>query len=231
MSPPNSHRKQYLLYTGLSIFLVGVVIILNYSNSEYFQRFLGEFHPALIFLLGVALGLGSLSYLLSKGWLSIYRKGNLKKALPYFGWVIVFAALAIFIDWKIVYPADMNIPLPESLLFYPAMGFLVEIIFHLLPLTLLLLLATSISKKIPFEQLIWVCLVFVAMLEPFYQVAFMDTFPGWSIVLVWLNLFFLNLVQLLLFKKFDFLTMYSFRLAYYAIWHMAWAYLRLKCLF
>jgi hypothetical protein len=41
----------------------------------------------------------------------------------------------------------------------------------------------------------------------------------------------INLVQLTLFRRYDFLTMYAFRLVYYLVWHVAWGHLRLQVLF
>ena len=44
----------------------------------------------------------------------------------------------IIADFFIRYPEDINVPVPEALLFYPAVGFVAEIAFHVLPLALLL---------------------------------------------------------------------------------------------
>ena len=82
----------------------------------------------------VILGFISLSFLLSKKWFTIHKKYSIKKVFPYAGLTVFFALVAILIDINIVYPADMNIPFPESLLFYPIIAFLVEIIFHVVPM-------------------------------------------------------------------------------------------------
>ena len=55
--------------------------------------------------------------------------------------------------------------------------------------------------------------------------------PTWVTVCVFLNILLINLFQLLIFKRYDFVSMFSFRLAYYAIWHIAWGYVRLNLLF
>jgi hypothetical protein len=38
-------------------------------------------------------------------------------------------------------------------------------------------------------------------------------------------------LQLYVFRRFDFASMYAFRLVYYAYWHILWGVIRLKVLF
>jgi hypothetical protein len=223
--------KQFMVLSTIILGVVGMTGVLNFSNPFLFQRFISEINPIAAILLSGILGMLSLSYLLSKGWFSIYKKENLKGSFRYAWLVVVFASIAIFIDWEIVYPADMNIPFPESLLFYPVMGFFVEMLFHVLPLTVLLFLLTSIFKNTNREKLMWLCIVIVAMLEPVYQILFMESFPTWAITAVGIYLFLFNLTQLFIFKKFNFVSMYLFRLIYYLIWHIGWGYFRLELLF
>ncbi|MCB9291467.1 MAG: hypothetical protein H6560_29470 [Lewinellaceae bacterium] len=42
-----------------------------------------------------------------------------------------------------------------------------------------------------------------------------------------LHIFLINLIQLWLFKRYDFVSMYTFRLVYYLIWHIGWGWVRL----
>lgn len=37
--------------------------------------------------------------------------------------------------------------------------------------------------------------------------------------------------RLALFKRYDFVTMYTFRLVYYLLWHIVWGVIRLRLLF
>lgn len=124
----------------------------------------------------------------------------------------------------------MNIPYPESLLFYPAMGFLVEVLFHVLPLAVLLFLFNAIFNTTASPALVWVTMVIVALLEPTYQVI-MDPYPIWALITVWINLFLFNMLQLLVFRQYDFVSMFALRLFYYLIWHIIWGSLRLDLLF
>lgn len=226
-----TEKIQYRVLAIVVIAVIGMAVFLNHFNASFFQRFLGEVNPLFVFLLSGFLAFILLSFLLFKNWFSIYKKESLKNLLPYFGFVGLFLLVSIFVDWKIIYPVDTHIPFPESLLFYPAIAFLVEIIFHVLPLSALLFLLTTFFKNKNLKFIIWNCIVIVAILEPTYQVAFMDSFPMWSKVVIWINLFLFNLTQLYIFKKYDFTSMLLFRLFYYSIWHIAWGHLRLGILF
>ena len=230
----SSNRLQYLVYTGLSIVVLGFTGILYYSNNHIFQRFLGRINPLLVFLIIIVLGFILLSYLLSRNWFEIYKIENLKGLLHASGLAAIFGVIIILVDIKILFPADINILFPESLLFYPAMGFFVEILFHVIPLTLLLFFLNSILGDNNHQYIIWISILIVSTLEPIYQVMHMSSsnhYPTWAVLYVGLHLFLFNLFQLLIFKQYDFISMYSFRLVYYMIWHIGWGYLRLRLLF
>jgi hypothetical protein len=135
---------------------------------------------------------------------------------------------------KAPFPATTNILFPESVLFYPAVGFFVEILFHVLPLTVLLLLLNSLLKGTDQQVIFWISIVVVSLLEPIYQSSNMASssyYPVWEVLYVGLHIFLINLCQLLIFKRYDFVSMYTFRLVYYMFWHIGWGYLRLRLLF
>jgi hypothetical protein len=112
--------------------------ILYYSNKILFQRFIGRLNPVITIFLFAILGLFAFFYLLSKGWFKIYAKENFKDSLRSLKFAGLFAAVTILIDLAKIYLPDMNIPFPEYLLFYPAIGFFVEIVFHVLSISVLL---------------------------------------------------------------------------------------------
>lgn len=225
------HTFQFKVFTYFFVGVFTAVAILNFSKPFIFQRFLGAINPLFAFLLSGVLGYLFLSFLLLKKWGFIYRKKNVKALLSSFGLVLLFVCIAILVDLKIIYPADTHLLFPESILFYPAMAFLVEIIFHLVPLSLLLFLGTSLFRKTNAEIIFWNCIVITSLLEPTYQVFFMKGFPMWAAIVVWLNVFFFNLTQLVIFKKYDFISMYLLRIFYYLVWHILWGYFRLDILF
>lgn len=230
----SEERLQYLVFVGLSIGILGLTGIGYSSNNLLFQRFLGRINPLMAFIFVILLGVFLLTYLLSQGWFTIYRKKNLKGLYRSSGLAALLGLIAILVDLKIVFPADMNILFPKSLLFYPAIGFLVEILFHVLPLSVLLIVLTSMFRTMSYGKIIWVCILIVSLLEPIYQTIWMGSsnqYPLWTVVYVGFHVLLINLFQLLIFKRYDFISMYSFRLVYYLFWHIGWGHIRLKVLF
>ena len=230
----STEKSQYLVFLGMSIAAMLLTGIVYFITTQPFERFIGSLNPLLAGAVIIILG-GILStFLLSQGWFAIYRKRNLKGLFRRSGLPILFALITVLVDLRIVFPADMNILFPESLFFYPAMVFFVEILFHVLPLSMLLVSLTPIFKNISYEKVVWICILMVSLLEPVYQTVWMGSFsryPLWALVCVGLNLFLFNLSQLLIFRRYDFISMYAFRLVYYMFWHIGWGYFRLKVLF
>jgi hypothetical protein len=226
----SSGRLQFLILAGLSVGVTALTWALDLIQPSSFQRFLGGVDPLLTVLLLTILGFVLLTYLRAKTDFSIYRKGS-HRGLPYsLAVAIPFALVAILTDLMGGFPRDVNIEFPFSLLFYPVIGFVAEIVFHVLPLTLLLFFLRDIAKREIASRTVWACIIGVSLLEPAYQMAL-----GHSTVLsgtiTGLNVYLINVFQLSLFKRYDFASMYSFRLVYYFLWHIVWGYLRLKLLF
>jgi len=227
-------RVQYLVYAGLSGGVLWLAGILYFSDDLLFRRFIGKINPLIAFFVIAVLGVILFTFLLYRGWFAVYKKENLKGLVRYSGLAAFFVIISILVDIKVGFPADLNILLPKSLLFYPAIGFLVEIVFHVLPLNILLISLTSLYKDASFTTILWICIPIVALLEPVFQVTAMVSsshFPLWAVTIVWLNIFIFNLSQLLIFKRYDFISVYSFRLVYYLVWHIGWGYIRLGLLF
>jgi hypothetical protein len=230
----SSEKLQYLVFAGLSLGILGFTGILFFPDKLLFQRFLGKINPLIAFLIAIILGFILLSFLLSRKWFAIYEKESLNGLLRSSSLAALLAIIMILVDTKVIFPADTNILFPQSLLFYPAIGFFVEIIFHVLPLTILLITLNSMLKNVNFETIVWVCILVVALIEPFYHAVDMvssQQFPLWAIIYVGIHIFLISIFQLLIFRKYDFISMYSFRLVYYLFWHIGWGYIRLRLLF
>ena len=229
-----TERLQFLILIVISIVVLGFTTILYLNDKEMFQRFIGRINPIISFLIVSVLGIVLFSFLLSQKWFVIYKSGNLPGMLYFIGLAALLGIVMIAVDTKIVFPADMNILFPHSLLFYPAIGFLVEILFHVLPLAVLLFILHGIFRNVNIEYLVWISIFIVALLEPIYHstnMFYSSRYSLWAVIYVGVHVFIINFVQLLLFRKYDFISMYSFRLAYYLFWHIGWGYLRLKILF
>ncbi len=228
-----NERSQYLALIGLSLIVLGLTGAMYFYDHLVFQLYFGSANPLIVTLSIICLGFICLSFLLSRGWFSIFKKGNLKGQIFSSGLAALFASIVILIDLKVAFPDNLNILFPNSLLFYPAIGFLVEILFHVLPLSLLLIFLTSISEAISFQKIIWPCILIVFSFEPIYQtvVSYPFQYPLWVITYIGFHVFLINLVQLFLFKRYDFISMYLFRLEYYLFWYIIWGHIRLKLLF
>jgi len=225
---------QYKLFLALSflvVVLVGLQMLL--FDPLPFRKYFGSIPPLLAPVLVATGGLLAVRVFISFDRFPVFRGRDGS------GWGIAAAAASLFglaiiaADFFILFPEDINVPFPQSMLFYPAIAFIVEIVFHLIPLALLLLLVSSISKASNADQFILPILLIVALLEPVYQVlpeTELSAVSGTDLY-VGLHIFLINLCQLWLFRRYDFLHMYLFRLVYYAIWHIGWGWLRLEVLF
>jgi hypothetical protein len=114
-------------------------------------------------------------------------------------------------------------------MFYPIMGFVVQVLFHLQPITILFVPLSRISNDVLRERLIWFVLIIVALLEPVLQMIW-GVEAGDPIVLAvftGMNVFLVNTLEVYTFRRLDFASMYGIRLVYYLLWHVIWGYLRL----
>lgn len=230
----SNERLQYLIFLSLSIVIAGMTGLVHLSDTFLFQRYIGSINPFIAFVLICFLGAILLSFFLFKGWFAIYKKQDLKGVFQSSGFAALFGVIIIIVDLIVVFPANMNVLFPESLLFYPAIGFFVEILFHVLPLSVFLIFLTSLFKNLSHKKIIWISIFMVSLLEPIYQTILMSASGQchlWTLLFVGLHVYLFNLFQLYIFKRYDFISMYSFRLVYYMLWHIAWGYARLKLLF
>ena len=220
----STHRRESATFLATSV-AVFILSSAAYATApSLFVRFLGPLNPPIVVLLASLVGALCILLLISRGWFPVLsgteRRGR-------FAWFILAASLgtvAIVVDRIAPFPADINILFPHSLMFYPVMGFLVEILFHLIPISILILIMPALTRTPAITIISILC---VSLLEPSLQIALGLSGPKWRIAWVGLHVFIINLCQIFVFRRFDFLTMYSFRLVYYSIWHVGWGYFRL----
>jgi hypothetical protein len=223
-------RHQSFIFAALSVGVTALTWALYRSHPGSFQRFVGGSNPVAVIFFLIIIGFVLLTYLRLRTGFSIYQKGG-HRGLPYsLGLAVPFAIVAILSDLWGAFPRDLNIPFPQSLLFYPVIGFAAEIVFHVLPLTLLLIILKDLAQREIHAKIVWGCFVVVSLLEPAFQMT-MERYTVLSGMITGLNVFLINVFQLALFKRYDFVSMYSFRLVYYSLWHIVWGYLRLNLLF
>lgn len=225
-------RWQYLAYFALSLMALIFTLISLPSSEAYFQRFLGETNAILVMIVATVVGAVALWILQSNFGFVILRGRATLQGIALSAVLATAVAVAIVAaDFIIRYPIDTNVPVPQALLFYPAIGFVAEIIFHVLLLTLLLFIMTLIFGQSSKERIVWFAILLVAVFEPTFQVLFEQKTFTWGDVYTWIHVFVIAFLQLYVFRRYDFVSMYAFRLIYYGFWHILWGVIRLKVLF
>ncbi|MEZ4935278.1 MAG: hypothetical protein R2788_24480 [Saprospiraceae bacterium] len=223
----------YWGYIHLSILLILFTAILSFLNTEVFYPYFNGYAPLLSVALIFFVGGITLFYLQSKKGFILFNKKSFK------GWIdevliaVLLATLIIMVDCAVVFPKNTNVLPPISLLFYPVMGLVADIIFHLLPLSLLLFVLTFLFPKTNHDRIVWISIVIVSFIEPVYQVLFFPTnlYPHLVMTYLGVHIFVISFYQLVIFKRADFISMYAFRLVYYLLWHIIWGHVRLELLF
>lgn len=202
-------------------------------DASLFEPYFGALDPRLAVAVVAAVGLVCLTLLRTRGWFEIFSERTRSGASWAAKLALTFGVLVILGDLLFRFPEDINAPLPAALAFYPVMGFVVEIVFHAAPLLVLLELGRRLGRIEPGGSRTWLCLVAVAFIEPAFQLlADVETgSPSARSAFVGVHVLAINLAQLALLQRFDFVSMVLMRLFYYAIWHVAWGHLRLGWLF
>jgi hypothetical protein len=226
-----NERQQYVAFGGLSLaaaVFTGLLLLFP-GGARFFAPYFGTIPPLLAIAITTALGFVSLGFLLSRGWFQIRAANTLR------GVGVAAAVATIFGIWQACadlfvtrFRKDINVPAPQSVLFYPAIGYVVEVLFHALPLAVLLFIVARVpeQRRPNSAALIWLCIVFVAALEP----VLVHMRMGAS-AYVGAFVFVFTLVELGIFRRYDFVSMYAFRLVFYLWWHVIWGYVRLRWLF
>jgi hypothetical protein len=224
-------RFQFLIFLYLSLGILVITLILSLIDPYAFSQFLDNFNPLFAIVITIITGFFLLSFLLSKTQFAIYKKYNLKTYTIVAGIAMIFGIEVIAADiWLVDYSADINILFPKSLLFYPSIGYLVEVFFHLLPISLIILVLSSF-RKFSINKIVWISIIAVSIIEPIYQIWFTGHYSLTTTIYTGIHVFLFSLTQLVIFKYLDFISMYLFRLIFYIIWHILWGHLRLDLLF
>ena len=102
-----------------------------------------------------------------------------------------------------------------------------EFVFHLLPLAFLLVVTRWQIARSGFNRRIWTGILVVALVEAGFQVmvgSSLGFFVGPHLVAI-------GVFELLALRRFGYIPMIWFRLAYYLLWHVIWGYARLDLFF
>jgi hypothetical protein len=164
-------NRQLRMYVFIALLIAGLTLVLHMTDyTTGFKRFLGPIPPLFAVILVLVTGTFVLHSIFRKGWFDDIEAGGVNHIFITCGTALLFAGPTIFVDWLSPYPPGMNILFPESLAFYPAIGFTVEILFHIIPLYLVLRMLTLISGDDGVSRFIKPSLFAVALVEPLFHV-------------------------------------------------------------
>lgn len=210
-----------LLFLLISI---GTSVTCSLIDPYFYSKILGDQNSIIIFITSGIAAYLSIIYINRYDLHFISNAFSKRKLLFYFSISILLGFMPVLIDTWHSFPKDINVLFPESVLFYPTIGVLAEILFHLLPATLLLVIFRSKIRNHP-----WIIIVSVAAVEPVFQVIFGIGPNGIELrdVLVFLEIFIFGIVQMHAFMKYGFFTMYICRIGFYLTWHFFWGTIRL----
>ena len=222
-----SQIKAFVILSGGMLALTAIACI---NNTDLFKRFLDMLHPELVVYICSLAGLFAILLLMKTTPFRILGKTPSKGIFWSMVLALPFGTVIILIDLLAPFPEDIALPLPVSLLIYPAMGFVAEIIFHILPFTILVFVYGQTVQESRITKIIGISILITAFVESIYHMVNLSgsvQFSNWILLLVGFHILLFSLCQLILFRRYDFFSMYTFRIAYYLIWHVAWGTFRL----
>lgn len=227
----SEEKRQFKAFIILSVFALILSIITFLVDRSVFLRFIGDNNPILVVFLSILMGFTLLTFLISRVNLKIYEKQESRNYWIIAGIAVLFGIEVIAADiWLVDYAADINVLFPLSLLFYPAIGFIAEVFFHLLPLSIFIMIFSFI-KRLSINTTVWISIFLVSAMEPVYQIIFTSDSSSITSIYTGIHVFLFSLAQLIIFKRMDFISMYIFRIIFYLIWHISWGYFRLNLIF
>jgi len=227
------NRLQNRVLLVLAAAAMGGAALLSISHGAYFEPYFGGMAPVLATAMIVGLGIFSFRLVHFHGLFEVYPSGApFRRAPRFLAITTLFFPPVILADFWIGFPQDINVLLPWSLLFYPTMGLVAEMSFHVLPLALLLV-PLKLFEVRDAEKLVWPAILLVSAIEPGFQIRSALASQSYSLIdiFVALHIFFFSLVQLYAFRRHGFVLMLAIRLYYYLGWHIVWGSLRLPLLF
>lgn len=218
-------------FAAIALFAATVALAAPLIPRAPFAPYSAGLPPVLAVLLAATLGAAALWQLQRLGWAATTRPPA-RKLLALTTMGAAFALPTVALDLARPFPADINAPLPEALLFYPAIGLVAEAIFHLAPLALIASLASRASRALPAALTVAfpVAALAVALIEPAFQVLAGAPDPARNAAMTAILTAF-GLTQIHTLRRHGFLAAYTLRMGYYLVWHILWGTARLPLLF
>jgi hypothetical protein len=218
----------------ISIAVVASIFAVSLKHAEAFAPYFGDLPPVIAAMLVCSAGIAAFYMLHEHSNFYVIvpqtaKRGILAAAIL----SIPFMISVTLADVVLRFPVDINVPLPTALAFYPAMGYIAQIALHIVPFALLLLFGEFFLGSWTVRRRVWLSIALVAAIEASFQVGTSVTQGGLSSLSTFViaQLYLFGVAELYLFSRFDFASMYVFRLTYYCYWHIVWGDLRLQWLF
>jgi hypothetical protein len=196
-------------------------------DRSVFERFIGAAHPVVVMALAGVVGTIVMGALQQRSDFAVLGPGSSSDAARFIAWTVpLFAAASIGADLVVRFAEDVNVAMPDALRFYPAIAVFVEIVLHLIPIAVLVVLLGAPTGSNP---TLWRIAVPVALIESVLQAGYATNAATTVFSAVQLLVF--GVAQVWVFWRFGFVWMLGFRLAYYVLWHLVWGVVRLDLLF
>jgi len=212
-------RRRYLPVAMLPLGAIEFTGILSFPPTPVFQPFFRNIPPLLAVSVISVLGVVSLCFLSSHhGFEMAVGSEGLNGVAGSSAFATMFAVAIVLADLVVAFPCR-HVPQQQSLLFYPTMAYVAEIVFHILPLAILLALLGPICTSRDSTTLLWVCIILASCPEPIVQLSWRSSESplSWVDVYVGLHVFAFNTLQL---------SMHACRLAYDIEWPIVWGYVQ-----
>ena len=122
MHTPVLERRQYVAFGVLSLVAAGCTGILSVSQdgARLFEAYFGSIPPLAAIAAAALVGFVSLVFLHSRGWFKIYTSSSVRGVGVSAVIATLFGAWQVCADLLVTrFPKDINVPPPQSLLFYP----------------------------------------------------------------------------------------------------------------
>jgi hypothetical protein len=215
----------------------GAAAVLRSWEETELARYFGPIDPLVAVGAVGAAGLVALRALDRQGWVGVAsgttRPG--RRARTVIGVAAGFGGAIVVADTLLGFPRGINVGWPNSLLFYPVMGFVAEGVFHLIPLAVVVGLHRRLTaRKGHVAGAVVVPIGTVALVEAIFQMVFGGgggRHEPWLTIYTGFHLFGFGAAQLAVLRRYGFGSMFLTRLAYYLVWHVGWGVARLRILF
>jgi len=220
--------------TAVSVVIVSGIDCMSRWGAADLSAYFGQVPPLIGGVLVCATGTAALYLLHRIPGFYAYAPGAFKIGAPAAAALAVPFMIAITaIDVLLRFPRDINVPLPIALAFYPVMGFVAQMALHVVPFALLMVCSRQMFPAWTPARQFWMAALLAALPEALFQIAFSarDGEPGILAALVAAHLYLFGLAELYLYRRFDYASMFVFRMVYYGYWHVAWGTLRMSWLF